>query len=311
VTVRTSLMVLGWHNVEGTYCFPARPGRGLERLERQLRVLQAITNIVPLAGALDALREGRPLPDRALAVTFDDGYLDNLTLAGPLLRRLGIPATCFLVPGILSGTVVPWWERLGCAFADAQARKIEWANRSMSLCTPKERRANFASVAEHLKRFDRSTRETAVDDLCTLLEPSGEYRLEDQFLDWEGARELREYMDIGSHTMHHAILARETPEVQHQDLAESRAQLSSKLGDDITLLAYPNGSASDYTPETVAAAERAGYRAAITTQPGWNCATTPPYEIRRWVMRPEWDVVELAKIPRDGVLHLLARGKGR
>jgi peptidoglycan/xylan/chitin deacetylase (PgdA/CDA1 family) len=302
-------MVLGWHNVEGTYCFPATPGLGVKRLERQLRVMKAATNIVPLGSALEALREGRPLPARALAVTFDDGYLDNLTLAGPLLRRLGIPATCFLVPGILSGTVVPWWERLGWAFANAQARAISWTDQPLALATPRERYATFTSVAGRLKLHDHSNRERAVDELCALLEPRGEYVPEEQFLDWEGARALRSYMEIGSHTMHHAILARETPEAQLDDLAESRTQLASKLGDDITLLAYPNGSASDYSADTVAAAERAGYRNAVTTEPGWNSSATPPYEIRRWVMRPEWDVIELAKILRDGALRLLPSGK--
>jgi peptidoglycan/xylan/chitin deacetylase (PgdA/CDA1 family) len=272
--------------------------------------VQAVANIVPLDRALSDLSEGRPLPSRAVAVTFDDGYRDNLTLAAPLLRRMRIPATCFLVPGILSGLVVPWWERLGWAFAKARATTAEWDGHRFTLGGTRQRHAVFNEVAEHLKRRGRTARDAAVDELCQILAPSGDFTTHENFLDWNGARELKNHMDIGSHTMFHAILSEESAEAQQQDLAESRRQLESELGDDIRLLAYPNGTRADYTADTVRAAERAGYTHAITTQTGWNTRSTPRYEIRRWVMRPEWGVVDLTKILRDGLRKLFPTRRG-
>src|SRR5690349_9090397 len=127
-----TLIVLGWHNVEGTWCFPSAPGSGTRGLERQLRTLHSLANIVRLERALSDLTEGRPLPRRAVALTFDDGYRDNLAIAGPLLAKLGLPATCFLVPHALSGQVVPWWERLAWAFAQARAKRIDWEGQGLA-----------------------------------------------------------------------------------------------------------------------------------------------------------------------------------
>jgi peptidoglycan/xylan/chitin deacetylase (PgdA/CDA1 family) len=46
------------------------------------------------------LRRGNVLPPaRSIVVTFDDGYVDNTALAAPVLERLGIPVTIFLVSG--------------------------------------------------------------------------------------------------------------------------------------------------------------------------------------------------------------------
>lgn len=293
-----TLMVLGWHNVEGSWCFPAAPGVGPRGLARQLNVLRRVTNIVPLRAALQDLRAGRPLPPRALAVTFDDGYRDNLTIAGPMLRRMGVPATCFLVPGILSGEVVPWWERLGWAFTTARADRLEWEGRTWSL-PGGGNRAVFKEVSELLKRRDRAAREAGVDTLVGLLDPAGEYRAREQFLDWDGARELGGYMELGSHTMWHCIMSEETAQAQKADLSEARTQLSERLGGEFDVLAYPNGTRADYDTATVEGCAAAGYEFAVTTQGGWNTADTPRYEIRRWVMNPERAEVDLAKIVRD------------
>ena len=305
----TSLVILGWHNVEGTWCFPARPGSERRGLARQLGFLRAVANIVPLASALRDISEGRPLPARAVAVTFDDGYRDNLTLAGPLLHKMRIPATCFLVPGVLTGQVVPWWERLAWAFARARTRTAIWEQHRFVLADPRHRYQAFATVSQVLKRRDRAARDSSMDELCAILSPTGEFAAGEQFLDWDGARELRNYMEIGSHSMFHSILSEETAETQHWDLAESRRQLAAAVGDDIPLLAYPNGTRADYTDDTVLAAERAGYTHAITTRTGWNTGSTPRYELRRWVLRPQWGLADLAKIPRDGLRQRLSAGR--
>src|SRR5687768_2534006 len=114
------LLILCWHNIEPTWSFPGTSAEaGRRGFERQVRFLRRWANVVPLRPALADLVEGRPLPPRAVALTFDDGYLDNYTVASPILRAAGLPATFFLVPGFLSGTAQAWWEDLGWAFAHA------------------------------------------------------------------------------------------------------------------------------------------------------------------------------------------------
>lgn len=61
----------------------------------QMEWLAAHEAVVPL--------EEAPEHPEALAVTFDDGFVDNLVHAAPVLNSLGIPATCFVVAGRLGG----------------------------------------------------------------------------------------------------------------------------------------------------------------------------------------------------------------
>jgi peptidoglycan/xylan/chitin deacetylase (PgdA/CDA1 family) len=67
-------------------------------------------SVVPLGDLVDRLQSGRRV-DRRLAITFDDGYLDNYEVAAPVLERTSLPATFFVVSRWMSTALVPWWDR--------------------------------------------------------------------------------------------------------------------------------------------------------------------------------------------------------
>jgi len=276
------LVVLAYHNVEGTWRWPMKAGNGVAALTRQLRFLRRTTTVVPLEESLRALADGRPLPPRAVALTFDDGYRDNLTLAAPVLRRLGLPATVYLVPGFLTGEVHAWWERLGWAIRLARVPFFEFDGRQFALSEPQDRITALDAVEAGLKKRDHDARHAGVEALVEVLDPAGGYHPDELFLDWDGARGLVDAgISIGSHTMRHAILAREAAESQRADLRESRRLLQERLDIPVDTLAYPNGGRDDYDEATIAAAREGGYSHAVTTWGASSSAATPAYEIRR------------------------------
>jgi peptidoglycan/xylan/chitin deacetylase (PgdA/CDA1 family)/CelD/BcsL family acetyltransferase involved in cellulose biosynthesis len=281
------LLIVAWHNVERTWNYPAAPGAGAAGFEHQLRRLQRLGTIVPLARSLRQLATGQPLPPRAIALTFDDGYRDNLEVGAPVLERLGLPATFFLVPGILDGTVSPWWETVAWGMGNATRTSLDWEGQAL----PVGGRAGGRTlelVTERLKEQDQAARGRAVAELLERLEPVGEPGHRRLFLDWDGARELlARGFEVGAHSMDHAILARETPAAQLTDLVESRRRLEDELGVAVEVLAYPNGSRADYDAATVEAARRAGYSHGLTARSGWNSRATPLFEIRRVVLEPQ------------------------
>jgi peptidoglycan/xylan/chitin deacetylase (PgdA/CDA1 family) len=298
------LLVLGWHNVEPTWCFPAHPGAGPRGLERQLAFLARFANVVPLGEALRCLDEGRPLPPRAVALTFDDGYRDQLELAVPMLERLELPATFLLVPGLLEGTSRPWWELLGWILGGATRDAVVWEGHSIGLRGDHQRRAAVRSVGELLKRRDSRARDAALEELAEGCRPAGSPGERAMFLDWTGAKELAgRGFAVASHSQTHAILVHESEAEQRRDLACSRRQLEQELDVPVDLLGYPNGTFLDYDQTTVAAAHAAGYRHAVTTVGGWNDPSTSRYDIRRFVLQPERGVAGLSIVPLDPIWH--------
>jgi peptidoglycan/xylan/chitin deacetylase (PgdA/CDA1 family)/GT2 family glycosyltransferase len=81
---------------------------------RQMRLLAALRyRVIAFEELGRALRRGEPPPRRAVVVTIDDGYRDNLEIAQPILRRHGFPAIVFLVSGMLGGKSE--WSRRGAS----------------------------------------------------------------------------------------------------------------------------------------------------------------------------------------------------
>jgi peptidoglycan/xylan/chitin deacetylase (PgdA/CDA1 family)/CelD/BcsL family acetyltransferase involved in cellulose biosynthesis len=281
------LLIVAWHNVERTWNYPAPPGAGAAGFEHQLRRLQRLGTIVPLASSLRQLTTGQPLPPRAIALTFDDGYRDNLEVGAPALERLGLPATFFLVPGILDGTVSPWWETVAWALQRTPRATVDFQGQTL-VTRGRAARRTLEVLTERLKEQDQRARGRAVAELLERLEPPGDPGHRRLFLDWDGARDLlRRGFEVGAHSTDHAILARESPAAQLTDLVESRRRLEAELDVAVEVLAYPNGSRADYDAATVDAARRAGYSHALTARSGWNSRATPLFEIRRVVLEPQ------------------------
>lgn len=285
------LVVLGWHNIDSTWRYPAPVGSGLRGFVAQLRALRSMTNVVPLESAVADLRAGRRLPHRAVALTFDDGYRDNLELAVPVLRDLGLPAMFYLVPGILDGDVTPWWERAGWAFARATVERAVFAGTALDLTTDQARTASLERVEAVLKARDEAGRQEGVAELVAALAPKGDGPGHVLFMDWDDAKRLvGSGAAVGSHTMRHSILARESGPSQLDDLQESKRRLESELQTPIGSLAYPNGQADDYDATTRAAVGAAGFSSAVTTCGLVTARSTDPFDVRRRILAPQDNV---------------------
>lgn len=281
------LLIICWHNVSPTWFFPGPRGAHLKGLAAQVKVLKRLCTPVDLEPALDELAVGRPLPARAVALTFDDGYRDNLDAALPLLEGLGVPATYFLVSGLLDGEVDPWWELLGWAFARSERRTVRWRGATIQGGSAPTRFPEFWSHAEELKRLDRDRREAALEELIAALAPAGPrpdwHRM---FLDWDGARRMARRTTVGSHTRWHGILSRESDQAQAAELVHAANRIREELGVPARTLAYPNGGLNDYDFGSIAGAQAAGHDYAVTTQAGLNSPPVAPYEVQRLVLDP-------------------------
>jgi peptidoglycan/xylan/chitin deacetylase (PgdA/CDA1 family) len=102
------LTIIGWHRVDG---HSDGLSTGVDDFRRHLDELDSWgATVLPLDAAVAALAAGT-LPDRAVALTFDDGYASVVETAWPMLRERGLPTTLFVVTASLAGDLRFAWDR--------------------------------------------------------------------------------------------------------------------------------------------------------------------------------------------------------
>jgi peptidoglycan/xylan/chitin deacetylase (PgdA/CDA1 family) len=228
-------------------------------LARQLRLLKLAFPVVPL----EDIATGRNKNGRArVALTFDDGLRNNIEVAYPILRGLGLSATFFVCPGLIERGEWLWnheaRERLKTLSEPALG---ELAN---VVGGPAEVEA-FVEWMKTLKLAARRQVEDAIRAATPDFKPSREQRREFDLASWEELERLDpRVVTIGSHTMTHPILTSLTPQETEAELRESRLALEQQLARPVTLFCYPNGDLD----ETVVENARRYYRSAVTVDPG-------------------------------------------
>lgn len=268
---KARLSVLIFHRVlpEPDPLFPGEPDA--KRFETQMRWLSAWFNVLPLAEAIERLRAGT-LPARAAAITFDDGYADNCTVALPILRRMGLPATFFIATGYLNGGRM-WNDTVIEVMRRAEGAEVDFTALALGryrTATLDERRHSLGQLLGKLKYLEPDHRETLANDLAV----SANLDLpRDLMLTSNQVRALAAAgMGIGGHTVSHPILSRLAEQHARTEMLQGKQQLEAITGSKVTVFAYPNGKpGTDYTMQHARLAREIGFSAAVST--GWGAAT--------------------------------------
>ncbi len=294
------VLILGYHRVAETAVDPydlcVRP----EHFAEQMDVLRRQVTVIDIDAITDGLKSGR-LPRRAVAITFDDGYLDNLQMAKPLLTANNIPATVFAVSGSLGQEF--WWDRLArIIFGPAVLPE----SLTLPICGQTFTWSILDTSQAAPTKDSPSPRRRLLDQLYQRLvalpeaRPSILAQLE-QWAETAGpippaasramtAEELQNLtadglITVGSHTVSHAKLTG-LPSLQQQaELSDSHQTLTEILDRPVMTLSYPHG---DNNVPTRQLARQAGYQLACASQNGIVHRRQEPFCLPRF-WAPDWD----------------------
>jgi len=240
----------------------------------QLRWLSEDFEVLPLAAVVKAFREGTPLPPRACALTFDDGWRDNFEFAFPLLRERDLPATIFLVTDRV-GSHGSFWPDEVCARLGSLSPEAARGTVNRLLDRDVHGDPSQELLAE-LKTRAAPARESILESLRRSGPPPTTER---ELLDWSEIETMvAGRIDFESHSRSHAILTGIDLQSAHGELRDSQRALESRGLGAARVIAYPSGA---FDRSVCEAAEAAGYRAAVTMRKGLASRGSNPFELER------------------------------
>lgn len=303
-------MILLYHRVTELKCDPWSLAVTPAHFSEHLQVLHEWYQPVRLTDLAAALHSG-DLSKGWVALTFDDGYADNLHEARPILARYGIPATMFLVAGAIGSNREFWWDELerilltpgrlpetlcleigprsfswnlGAAARHSEEEIRRHAGWKARETAPGPRQELFCELWERLRLLPAGAREDALNRLLSWAGLGPAPRSSHRVLDREEVQELASdgFIDIGAHTMTHPVLSSLSLVDQQTELEQGKAILEGIVGPGtVTSFAYPFGKAEDYGADTVTLVREAGYRSACLNMTGPVLRSSDPYQLRR------------------------------
>jgi peptidoglycan/xylan/chitin deacetylase (PgdA/CDA1 family) len=246
-----------------------------ENFSDHLSHLKKTCTVLSLEELIAALDQKR-LPPRAVAVTFDDAYVDTYTQALPLMQAAGVPATVFVAPGQVGSQREFWWDNLERIFLlpkhlpEQLSIKIDNMPYAWMLTSQNDRERVRADIYDHVKPLDSSEREAVLDKLAVWANLHLEGRSQYYVVNREALSALAADpgITIGAHTINHVSLAHLPAVIQQQEIATSRAVLEDWLDKPVNTFAYPYGTADDYTQETARLVQACGLKIACTSVSG-------------------------------------------
>ena len=259
-------------------------------LAQQLEYLTSHYRILPLSELARHLAGGEKLPSSVAAITIDDGYRDSYEVAIPVLRRYKVPAALFVVTGFTDQRTWMWTDKLRYVLPRAKtstlATRVNGALLQVRLGTQSP-----LEVADCVNSVLKSLPDEAKDDSIAEIAYSLGVELphspppEFASVNWDQVREMNAAgIEIGSHTLTHPILTNVGSQRVRNELAESRERIEGILGSPVGLFCYPNGGYNQAIKREVA---RAGYRCAVTCEPGFNEASADHLALRRIHTEPD------------------------
>lgn len=240
---------------------------------------------------VDAAASGR-IPERAVVVTLDDGYLDALTTASPILSDLGVPATFFVNTDRLNEEHERWWDILERIFLCETVPpmlvlkvngQVNGEDVRLPTATASERAEALKRLNETAWPLDACARAGLARDVLAWSGAHGSARPTHRVLTGDEIRALasRPGHSVGAHTVYHLALTTQPVETKRNEIVENKAALEHLLQQPVPLFSYPYG---DFDADMLAIVSEAGFRAAVTVQAGLVSAGTnrmlfPRYEV--------------------------------
>ncbi|MBN2084354.1 MAG: polysaccharide deacetylase family protein [Anaerolineales bacterium] len=319
---RSRAVILLYHRVAAPQADPLLLCASPAHFEQHLALIQKEYTPLSLADLAAAHAAGR-IPDRAVVITFDDGYADNLHAAAPILRRYGARATVFVAGACLEGKPFFYdemeeilllaprlprtlritidgaaraWDLADWARLPKTADETYWKWNLESASDPTPRHRCYRELFGLLRGASAATRSRAI---AALRKAAAIGAASPGAKRWMTRAEIRRAakegtLEFGAHTRNHPALNKLAIEDQREEIVSGKRMLESAAGMPVRAFAYPYGSPWDVSPTTLRLAREAGFCAACANTPAPVDSESDLFWLPRCLVR-DWDGEEFAR----------------
>ena len=284
-------LILGYHRISAVeddfYQVCVSP----ENFARHMEAIREYAHAISLSKLVQSLKQNI-LPPKSVAVTFDDGYADNLYAAKPILEKYDIPATVFICTGYMGREF--WWDELKRLVLSSQAdprtlhlpadgAQFKWDSLqgNSEMDNPEVYRRFHRALYHFLLSLDVEDHNHVMGLIRSWSEVPSPAIFSPRAMREEELLQLVDggLIELGAHTSHHPMLPQLSFERQKEEIQSCKRDLEMLLGKNIAGFSYPNGRATVNAKRLL---QELGFTYACTSQQDVVRPGSDLYELTRF-----------------------------
>ena len=238
--------------------------------EKQVKWLSMNYDVLSEADLISIIKKEFNFPSKSVMVTFDDGYIDNYTLAYPILKEYNVPAIFFIPTKSIEERHLGWWDLISYFLKNCEKNEISIENKRF---VPKNQLKEAIDYILYLISYNIRELSYLVNKLqesCDVQFPDKDIQ-DSELMTWEQLLEVtKNGIDIGAHSHSHTILSSVDLVMQEKEISISKAIIEEKLGINVRSMSYPVGNYYHFTEDTKQIVKKAGYDIAFSFLTGIN-----------------------------------------
>lgn len=255
-------------------------------LERTIKEYKAKGYFFATMDDVEQIVSGKmKVKQKFVCFTFDDGYVDNFSVAYPIFKRYNCPFTIYITTDFPDYKAIVWWYVLDDLIMENSELRL--GDGSHFICnTMEEKNETFKLIHKKISDLKPNLIEEKFNEWFVDYNYSFYDTVRKLSMSWEQILQLSDegLCTIASHTVTHPYLTSITPEQQRMEMHSSKERLELELAKDVAHFAYPFGSHNKITANIV---ETVGYKTAVIAWGGVVRAGVNPFLLQRVFLKQE------------------------
>jgi peptidoglycan/xylan/chitin deacetylase (PgdA/CDA1 family) len=221
------------------------------------------------------------LPKKSVAITFDDGYANNLWNAHPILEKYGLNATIYLATEYINSPKIMWTDRLELALIQSKITEFEVLLDKIQyfdISNLTKKLNALKTIKSYMKKANFKLNNIILDDIDQKLEIDKNAIIPSihKFLEWDEVRFMNfsGVWGIGAHTENHYSLGTLNQHDGIKQITDSLLKVKTELRSNVLpLFSYPEGRDFDMPKYAIKFLRSIGLKSAPSANPGENYIT--------------------------------------
>lgn len=258
--------------------------------EDQMKLLRNKYLVLSMDDVFKIYNEKLIIPENSVAITFDDGFKNNISIAAPILDKLQLPATFYVSTGLINTNSLFWVDLIEDIIIKCELNEISIQLESLEKFIFNSDQSKIDAIIE-IKRYCKKVKKSIKDKIIKQLILITNYHnikslinSNYEMMNWEDLRLLHsnDNFIVGGHSHNHDILANfDDNNNLKLDLSLSIDLLKYNLETDVIHYAYPEGQIEHYNDLVISELKDLGIKCCPSAIHGYNDGSEDLFNLKR------------------------------